>query len=150
MRLILLSALIFVLASCGNNENEPTERKDGFSQTAASPEDSLFEEVMHAHDSAMPKMGPLKGMSAKFDAKVDSLKKAKSNPSLQREYAVLSTELKQASDHMNEWMENFVHDSAQNDPQKRIEYLSSEKVKVTKVKDEIFAVLAKADSALKK
>ncbi len=150
MRLILLSAFIVVLASCGDNANDSTERKDGFSQTATTPEDSLFEEVMHAHDSAMPKMGPLKGMSAKFDAKVDSLKKAKSNPALQKEYAVLSTELKQASDHMNEWMENFVHDSAQNDPQKRIEYLSSEKEKVTKVKDEIFSVLAKADSALKK
>lgn len=150
MRLILLSAFIVVLASCGDNANDSTERKDGFSQTATTPEDSLFEEVMHAHDSAMPKMGPLKGMSAKFDAKVDSLKNAKSNPALQKEYAVLSTELKQASDHMNEWMENFVHDSAQNDPQKRIEYLSSEKEKVTKVKDEIFSVLAKADSALKK
>ncbi|RYZ79965.1 MAG: hypothetical protein EOP04_26755 [Proteobacteria bacterium] len=150
MRLILLSAFIVVLASCGDNANDSTERKDGFSQSATTPEDSLFEEVMHAHDSAMPKMGPLKGMSAKFDAKVDSLKNAKSNPALQKEYAVLSTELKQASDHMNEWMENFVHDSAQNDPQKRIEYLSSEKEKVTKVKDEIFSVLAKADSALKK
>lgn len=150
MRLILFSALILVLASCGGNSEEPTDRKDGFSQTATTSEDSLFEDVMHAHDSAMPKMGPLKGMSAKFDAKVDSLKKAKSNPSLQKEYAALSTELKQAADHMNAWMESFVHDSAQNDPQKRIDYLSSEKEKVTKVKDEIFSVLAKADSALKK
>ena len=51
---------------------------------------------------------------------------------------------------MNQWMEEFSIDSAQDNPEKRIEYLSSEKVKVTKVKDEILSVVAKADSALKK
>ena len=150
MRIVLFSALIVLTASCNSNSSESTDRKDGYSKTATTPEDSLFQEVMNAHDTAMAKMGKMVGYRKQFDARVDSLKKAKSGPDLQKRFAQLSTELKQAEDNMNQWMQEFSIDSAQDNPEKRVEYLSSEKVKVTKVKDEILSVVAKADSALKK
>ena len=51
---------------------------------------------------------------------------------------------------MNTWMEEFSIDSAQDNIERRIEYLEAERSKVTRVKEEILSVLAKADSALKK
>ena len=61
-----------------SSSSESTDRKDGYSQTATTPEDSLFQEVMNAHDTAMAKMGKMVGYRKQFDANVDSLKKAKS------------------------------------------------------------------------
>jgi hypothetical protein len=63
-------------------------------------------------------------------------------------YSSLSNNLKTAEDGMNRWMEEFQIDSAQDDTPKRIEYLQGEKVKVERVRDEIFSVLSRADSIL--
>lgn len=150
MRIILLGALIILTTSCNNGATESKDRTDGYSKAATTPEDSLFQEVMEAHDTAMAKMGKMVGFRKQFDAKVDSLKKIKSGADLQQKFTTLSTELKQAEDNMNQWMQEFSIDSAQDNPEKRVEYLTSEKVKVTKVKNEILSVVAKSDSALKK
>ena len=149
MKHLLFAAIIIFLASCGNGSSE---RKDGYSETAKNPEDSLFQDVMDLHDEAMSKMGKLAGYRKQFDTRVDSLKKVKSSAkeSLSKTYGDLSAELKQAEDKMNTWMQEFSIDSAQDDPKRRIEYLESEKTKVSGVKDEILSVLSKADSALKK
>ena len=46
-------------------------------------------------------------------------------------------------------MEEFNMDSAVNDAKQRIDYLGSEKLKVTKVKEAILNSLQKADSLIK-
>ena len=148
MKLLIFLAFI-ILVSCGDNS---TERKDGFSETAKNSEDSLFQDVMDQHDEAMSKMGKLAGYRKQFDAKLDSLKKVKSSAkeSIQKNYEAISAELQQAEDKMNTWMQEFSIDSAQDDTKRRLEYLESEKTKVTKVKEEILSVLSKADSAVRK
>jgi hypothetical protein len=50
---------------------------------------------------------------------------------------------------MNKWMEEFNMDSALNNAEERIDYLGSEKLKVSKVKEAILGSLQKADSILK-
>lgn len=137
------------LASCAESTED---RKDGFSQTSKNPEDSLFQDVMDQHDEAMSKMGKLAGYRKQFEAKIDSLKKVKSaaKVTLENKYNEISAELKQAQDRMNIWMDEFSIDSAQDNIERRLDYLQSEKSKVTRVKEEILSALAKADSALKK
>jgi hypothetical protein len=136
--------ILAALTACGGNKTEE-ERKDGFTQTATNPEDSLFKAVMDEHDIAMPKMKKL----AVARVRIDSL--AKTKPKNERkDYESISGDLKNAEDHMNEWMNQFSIDTLQDNTQRRIEYLSSEKVKASKVKDEVLSSLAKADSVLKK
>ncbi len=149
MRIGILLAFVF-LVSCGNNSSE--ERKDGYSETAKNPEDSLFQDVMNQHDEAMAKMGKLAGYRKQFDAKIDSLKKVKSSTkeAVGKQYEEISGELKKAEDRMNTWMQEFSIDSAQDNVERRLQYLGSEKTKVTTIKEEILSALAKADSVLKK
>lgn len=148
MRITIFIAIIF-LASCAESTED---RKDGFSQNSKNPEDSLFQDVMDQHDEAMSKMGKLAGYRKQVEAKIDSLKKVKSAAklTLENKYNEISAELKQAQDRMNIWMDEFSIDSAQDNIKRRVDYLESEKSKVTRVKEEILSALAKADSALKK
>ena len=148
LRLFIFIATI-LFASCADTSED---RKDGFSQTPKNPEDSLFQDVMDQHDEAMSKMGKLAGYRKQFDQKIDSLKKVKSatKESLENKYEEISGELKLAEDRMNTWMQEFSIDSAQDNIERRLEYLEAERTKVTRVKEEILSVLAKADSAMKK
>ena len=149
MRLSIFFALMMLVA-CTNNSSD--ERKNGYSDVPKNPEDSLFQEVMDLHNQAMAKVGRVKGSREQLDAKIDSLKKVKSvaKESLTKEYKAISADLQQAADKMDKWMNEFVIDSMQDDVKRRIDYLESEKIKVSAVKDEILSALSKADSALKK
>jgi hypothetical protein len=61
----------------------------------------------------------------------------------------LINELDYADFSMDKWMTEFNMDSATNDLQERIRYLTDEKMKVGKVKQAILTSLQKADSLLK-
>lgn len=147
---IIFSAILFLFAACG--EDTSGDRKDGYSDNSKNPEDSLFQAVMDGHDDAMAKMGKLSGYRKQIEQKLDSLNKVKSSAKtgLIKTYEEISGKLKDAEDGMNRWMQEFVIDSAQEDAERRINYLESEKSKVNKVKDEIFEVLLRADSLLRK
>lgn len=149
MKQIFYASVLVLLFACGNNSND---RKDGFSETAKNAEDSLFQDVMDEHDEAMSRMGKIAGYRKQVAGKLDSLNKAgaSSKASIVEKYEELGTELKQAEDRMNTWMHEFSIDSAQDDTQRRLQYLESEKSKVSKVKEEILAAVAKADSLLRK
>ena len=151
MKTLYYISLIVILGACGNN-SDSTERADGFSKTSTTPEDSLFDAVMEDHDIAMPKMKQLERSRLQLDAKADSLTKLKSSATktLQTEYRAVSAELKQAEDNMNKWMDEFSLDSAQNETPQRLPYLTSQKKKVARVKEDVLSALAKADSTLKK
>lgn len=147
MKTLLYLSVIVLIYACG----ESSDRTDGFSKTASSPADSLFDAVMEDHDIAMPKMKQLEKYRLELAAKADSLKKLKTSATeaLQKDYDALSTELKQAEDNMNKWMDEFVLDSAQDETPQRIPYLTAQKLKITKVKEDVLSALAKAESALK-
>jgi len=149
MRFTFYAALIIFCASCNSSSSD---RKDGFSETAKNPEDSLFQEVMDQHDVAMSKMGKLAGYRKQIDQKLDSLKKIKSAAKVtaEKKLQAINADLKNAEDKMNAWMHEFSIDSAQDDTERRIRYLTDEKLKVSRVKDEILGAISEADSALKK
>src|SRR3954467_14186741 len=90
--------IVFVFMACGGNSSE--ERKNGFTETAKNPEDSLFQEVMDGHDAAMAKMNKLTGYRKQVDQRLDSLKKVKSpaKKTLVSNYIRLNEKLKTAED----------------------------------------------------
>ena len=149
LRQVLAIVTITLTFACGNN-NDSTERKDGFSHVAGTPEDSLFQEVMHGHDTAMAKIGKLKSYRKQVAQKMDSVGKLKGSAKVTagKPFSILDEQLKNAEEGMDLWMTQFKIDSAEGDTEKRIEYLSSEKAKIDKVRADIFSALNSADSLL--
>ena len=80
------------------------------------------------------------------------MKKVKSSAKagLTEAYSDVSEKLKTAEEKMNTWMDEFSIDSAQDDMERRLKYLTGEKFKVDDVRDEIMSALSRADSLLKK
>ena len=109
---------------------------------------------MEGHDIGMAKMGKLTRAEQAARRMLDSIEKlpAKAKQAaapLKLKLDSLQKDLSYAEFAMNKWMEEFNIDSAENDMKKRIEYLKSEKLKVSKVKESILSGLQKADSLLK-
>ena len=143
MKNILFIVSLILVIACGN-ENEEVSANTAQQESP----DSLFQQVMEEHNVAMAKVKKVRGYRAQADKKIDSLKKVKKPTEA---LTTLSGELKSADENMDRWMTEFSLDSAQEGAsEKRISYLNAEKVKVTKVKEEILSVIAKADTMLSK
>lgn len=146
--LVLLSCLL--LFACSDNDTTE-DRKDGYTSTPKSKEDSLFHEVMQAHDTGMAKMGNLVKYQKQIQQVLDSLDqltdREKAAALDYKNFLIrLQEELQQAEAGMNLWMEQFRADSVTENKEKRIEYLGSEKTKVEKVREDILNSLRRADS----
>ena len=110
---------------------------------------------MDGHNVAMAKMGRLTRAEQASRRLLDSIQKLPGKAKqaaepLRIKLDTLQKELSYAEFAMNKWMEEFNMDSALNNIEQRIDYLKSEKLKVSKVKDAILESLQKADSVLKK
>jgi hypothetical protein len=141
------------ITACKNAEHQPEERKDGFSETAKTPEDSLFKLVMNGHDEGMAKIGKIKAYQTQTSHALDSIKALKSFPgksNLQSLYKDVAEDLNYAEFSMNEWMTTFNPDSAQENINARLKYLGEEQLKVEKVTENIKRSLKRADSLLHK
>ena len=148
-----LFAILFVLAAIAMTacNNSAETKNDTVTKTKA---DSLLDEVDNGHAVAMGKMGRLNRTEQEVSRLIDSIGKL---PAKARDAAApykaklegLLEELKSADVNMNQWMESFNMDSAINNTEERIKYLTTEKIKVSKVKDAVLNSLQKADSVLK-
>ncbi len=149
MKHLFIPALAaFFLIACGDGSGE---RTDGFSEVPKTAEDSLFRDVMEGHDIGMARMGKIAGYRKKIAHQLDSIAKlspAVAQQQLRVNLEQLDFQLKSAEDGMNEWMDGFVLDSAQDEGEKRLSYLQSEKYKVNQVRDRILEAVQKADSLI--
>jgi hypothetical protein len=144
---IFIAATILFLMAC--NSSSP-------SSAAKSKADSLREEVLNLHNEAMAKkMTRLEDAEKKVQELIDSIQKL--SPAMQQEKArykflldSVLQRLKYADYAMDKWMDEFDMDSAKDDLQRKIDYLESEKKKITKVKEAIISSLQAADSLLYK
>jgi hypothetical protein len=145
---ILFVLVVTLMTACNNSaDTKNTE----VTKTRA---DSLLDEVDDGHAIAMGKMGRLNRTEQEVSRLIDSIGKL---PAKAREAATpyktnlenLLGELKTADVNMDQWMESFNMDSAVNNTEERIRYLTTEKIKVTNVKDAVLNSLQKADSVLK-
>ncbi|HEY8396863.1 MAG TPA: hypothetical protein VIK80_02915 [Flavihumibacter sp.] len=149
---VLLASGIMILSACNSGDNHAHHRTDGFSDVAATPEDSLFKLVMEGHDIGMAKMGQLKEAQKTAQAWLDSLNNT-SGPNkeiLQQKLMDIQEDLNYAEYSMNTWMEEFSIDSAKDNQEVRLTYLKSEQEKVEKVKNAILESLRVADSLFKR
>ena len=151
---IFYFALLVMISVVGCNDaaNEHTgHEKENAPKTEA---DSLMNDVMDGHNIGMAKMGKLTRAEQTTRRLLDSIAKM---PAKARQAAEpfktkldsLQKDLSYAEFAMTKWMDEFNMDSAVNDAKQRIDYLGSEKVKVTKVKEAILNSLQKADSLIK-
>ena len=151
-KFISISAVLAILAmvACNNSENKTGETTD----TKKIQADSLEKEVMDGHDAGMAKMSKISRLQQETQRLIDSIEKL---PAKAKQAAApyktklesLLNDLKNAGASMNTWMEEFNYDSARDNLEQRIKYLSEEKLKVSKVKKAIGESLAAADSVIK-
>lgn len=146
----VLFLAIINIAACKNKEKESNEKPE-ITKTLT---DSLEEEVMDGHNVGMAKYGKLTAMQNEANRLLDSInslpeKARKTSESLKSKLNELIGELSYARSGMDKWMEEYNIDSAINNTELRIKYLSDEKIKVTKVKESILNSLQKADTLLK-
>jgi hypothetical protein len=142
------SFFFFLLTACSNSA-------DNHRQEVKTRSDSLWDEVMMGHDEAMAKMGKIHQAETKLRQAIDSISKLPAN--LQKTVVPYKIKLdsilyrlKYADYAMKRWMEEFNTDSALDNIQKRVQYLESEKLKISKVKETMVSGLRKADSLLNK
>jgi hypothetical protein len=152
-KIFILALGISALVACNNAADHSEHRKDGYSEKATTPEDSLFKLVMDGHDVGMGKMNRIRDYQQQSKKALDSLVKlpaSSSKDQLTQKYKGIQEELRYAEYSMNTWMEEFNLDSAKENEAARLEYLEKEHEKVEKVTTGILATLQKADSIFKK
>lgn len=138
-----------------NNSDEHANHDTAKSTEPAAQADSLFKEVMHGHDEAMAaQMTKMEKAKATVQQMIDSIgklpAKAKEEAAPYKEKLnLVLQDLNDAGNKMNTWMVDFNIDSAKDNIEQRIKYLTEEKLKVNDVKDAIFKSINKADSLIK-
>jgi hypothetical protein len=151
MKKNILIALFCTAIITGCNNNSEPAAPDNLKANA----DSLYDEVMDGHNVGMAKMPTLSEMQEQAKKVLDSIGKL---PAKAKEAAApyrakldsLIKDLSYAEFAMDKWMTDFKYDSAKNNLEQRIRYLTDENSKVGKVKQAILGSLQKADSLLKK
>lgn len=114
-----------------------------------------MDEIMEGHNIGMAKMSKLKEAKNAMQQVLDSISTLptslqKSSTQYRMQLDSTFNRLTFADDAMEKWMNEFNMDSSLNNPEQRIKYLESEKVKISNVKDAMISGLQKADSLLKK
>jgi hypothetical protein len=148
-RLFPFIALIILEVACNSTNSEQTKTADEIKA------DSLDNQVEKLHGNAMGKTMHMRDVQKKVETVIDSISKlpAKLRPAsatYKHQLDSLLDRMKYADFAMEKWMEEYKFDSLKDDVQKRIEYLESENIKISKVKDAIVLSLQQADSLLRK
>jgi len=142
-----------LFTACNDNASNTTDRKNGYTTTLKTKEDSLYHDVEEGHNAGMAKVGKLRKNMDEVQHQLDSINKLpakKVNAAYKQSLTDLQKDLNDANNEMNTWMDGFKPDSATGKPDQRIQYLQSEKEKITAVKEHMTSSLQKADSLLKK
>ena len=148
-RMILFGGILLVIAACNSKKEEG--KKPGTKTEA----EILMDSVESGHDVGMGKYGKMKGLQLQVNAALDSIAKL---PAKARQEAApyeqnlknVAADLNTAIMEMDHWMENFNMDSALNNMQERVRYLTDEKSKIGRIKGLILESVQKADSILRK
>jgi len=142
-----LTIFALVIISCNNSGN----KIDPLQVQA----DSLQKEVLAGHDIAMPRSMKIPKLQKQIKQTIDSINKLPAKELWANNFYLIDLEnaskaLSAADSLMQKWMNEFNLDSFNNEANKRVLYLSDEKIKIDKVKDAVLNSVQKADSLLKK
>ncbi len=147
--LAIIPALIIIFTACSDGKKKETASTDP--KVVA---DSLYQDVITEHDKGMVGWMKIKGRKDRIRQLLDSINTlpAKAQSSLESLKAKLNdagNALSTAYDEMDVWMTDMNLDSAVNNLELRIKYLTEEKLKGGKITETINNSLQKADSLLK-
>ena len=150
----VIGFLVIAITACNNSDKTNTRDSSNKTGIPATMADSLMEDVMAGHDAGMGKMGKLNAMQKEVQKVLDSIAKlpAKTKTAMDSYKAKMEEllqDLRSAKLGMEKWMDEFNMDSAENNLEQRIKYLSGEKLKIFSVKESMLNSLHKADSLLK-
>ncbi len=150
----VIGFLFIAITACNNSDKKNTRDSSNKTGIPATMADSLMEDVMAGHDAGMGKMGKLNAMQKEVQKVLDSIAKlpAKTKTAMESYKAKMEEllqDLRSAKLGMEKWMDEFNMDSAENNLEQRIKYLSGEKLKIFSVKESMLNSLHKADSLLK-
>ncbi len=140
-----------LLSACNSGSQQQNPALEG----PKTKEDSLYRDIMDAHDVAMPKIGKLKGYISLVKHQLDSLSGLSGNAQSAATNYIASLDsllesLQYADMAMDKWMTEFEPDSAEDDAESRMRYLESEKVKATAMKNAVLSSVEKAQQVLKR
>lgn len=143
----LLPVLLLLFASCNNHEKTADN-------TLEKKADSLYDEVMEGHNIGMAKDRAIEKARQLTQRAIDSIGKLPAAAQVaaagyKTRLDSLLKDLNYAGFAMEKWMNEMNWKPDSMEVEKRINYLTDEKLKVDKVKDAILGSLAKADSLLK-
>jgi len=156
--LVIWLAVFIFFAGCKNADKKNDGSKGVLNgkdrATSQRIADSLYTQLLNEHEEGMKGWVKIEGRQKQIKALLDSIAKlpSKSRQSLD----VLKAKLNEATEElgdayklMDEWMTEMNLDSAVNNVELRIEYLTGEKMKGSKITELINNSLQKADSLLK-
>ena len=151
MKFVVRSVFVLLVISC-NNSNIAT---DNATKTTESASDSLMHDILKQHDVGMAKMSKITEAKNKIQQALDSLVKLptdlqKKSVQYRMELDSVFNRLTFADRHMETWMNEFNMDSLKENKEGQVKYFESEKVKISKVTEEMTISLQKADSVLRK
>lgn len=146
----VITVLLVVAISCNSDKKNPETGPENLQAKA----DSLEKAVIEGHDVAMPKSMKIPDLQKEAKRLIDSISRL---PAKAQEAAApyktklegLVKDLEYAGMAMDKWMTEYSFDSARDNIEQRIKYLTEEKIKVDKVKEAVLGSIAKADSLLK-
>ena len=149
-KILIAVSIISLFAAACNNSGKKETNSTGLGATA----DSLEKIIDAGHNTAMSKMGKLGAIKNAVQAALDSIAKL---PAKAQEVAApykaklqsVFTDIQTAESNMEKWMTEYNWDSAKDNLEARVKYLTQEKMKVSDVKDAVLNSLQKADSVLK-
>jgi len=152
-RLLLPVVIVFLVIACNSNDKK-TEGPPGSTHAPKTLTDSLLKDIDEGHILGMSKIGKLHNTKKAVLRIIDSIGTLPAKT--QQTYAPYVGRLNEAIKDldyadfaMDKWMTEYTEDSAADDAEKHIKYLSDEKMKVDKMKEAILTSIHKADSLLK-
>jgi len=123
-KVLLVGMVLIFLTSCGEAKKE----KDNKTETVKIPESELLhKKIEEFHDEVMPEMGKLYAIEKSLQDEITNYEEGGSGKKLEQLKSE-SLQVKEAQDHMMEWMRAFSKEYDEN---------AKEETKVQKLKEEL-------------
>lgn len=136
---ISTTILSIFLYACGSDSIEKQEKP-------LSEPEQLQKEVMEIHDAVMPKMSDLNRVKRKLKDLIES-NSSFSNPEKEK-INITIDEIISAENAMMDWMKAYKAPKATDPPEKVIDYLKDEKIRISTVNDQMLQTLKNGESLL--
>ena len=138
---VIIALCLGLFAACGGGNKAAEQKKQ---------QEDLAKEVIAVHDEVMPKMSELMSLKKNVRQTSDSITVKATEGFEQKvgEAAEIITALEAADKGMMDWMHSYNGGQGLYEHDAIMEYLGAEKVKITKVKEDMLSAMDRAKAFL--